>query len=57
MDYSKLDQNLARLADTFPPHWYRLYAGCVEAGFTDEQAMEILKVYINSAIQFEPGDD
>ena len=36
------------MGDSFPPLWRRLYEGCIAAGFTEEQALALVKVYIFS---------
>lgn len=47
-DVSRFDQSAAFMGDSFPPLWRRLYEGCIAAGFTEEQALALVKVYIFS---------
>lgn len=42
------DQNMALLADTFPPTHRRLYLNYIKEGFTADEAFTLLKVYIFS---------
>ena len=43
-----IDQTAALIRDTIPPLWYGLYSRLQEEGFTEQQAMELLKIYIIS---------
>ena len=41
-----IDQNIAEIAEGWPTVWHKLYLGCVEEGFTELQAMELVKAFI-----------
>lgn len=43
---SEFEQASARMADTCPPMWRRLYCNSVIEGFTEYQAMELVKTFI-----------
>ncbi len=45
---AELAQSVAALSEMCPPMWWGLFDGCRKEGFTDEQAMELVKVYIAS---------
>ena len=45
-DLSKTDQSMAIIADTFPRFWWRMYSNCKAEGFTDEQAFDLVALYI-----------
>ena len=45
-EQSKFEQGVAMLGDTLPPLWWRLYCNCKEQGFTEEQAMLLLRTHI-----------
>lgn len=47
-DAHNFDQSSAFIGDNFPPMWRRIYLGCIDAGFTPEDALSLLKVYIFS---------
>lgn len=42
----KHDQAAAFLGDNYPPLWKRLYDNCVKEGFTEAQAMDLVRTYI-----------
>jgi hypothetical protein len=42
------EQSSTALSDMFPPLWKALYDKCIAEGFTEAQAMELLKVFILS---------
>jgi hypothetical protein len=42
------DQASAFVADSFPPMWRRMYNNLIAEGFTDFEALGILKTYIIS---------
>lgn len=42
------DQHLAVLRDGLPPLWYAVYRGCIQAGFTTNQAWMLTQVWICS---------
>lgn len=48
-EYQKADQASAILGDYLPPFWRRLYSGLIEQGFESEQAMSLLRAYINTS--------
>lgn len=41
MDH-KTDQLLAVIRDTLPAVWWAVYSGCIDKGFTPEQAMQLV---------------
>jgi hypothetical protein len=43
---AKMDQATAMLGDVMPPIWRRMFENSVEAGFSEEQAMSLVKTYI-----------
>ncbi len=43
---SAFDQQRALLLELLPPLWRGIYGGCLEQGFSEQQAREILKAYI-----------
>jgi hypothetical protein len=45
---AEFDQAQATLVETFPPLWRGLYRNCMEVGFSEEEAMELVKTYILS---------
>ena len=46
---AQLDQACAALSEVQPVLWWGLYAGMISQGFTNEQALELLKTFINTA--------
>ena len=48
-EVSKLDQGMAFLANSLPMTWRRMYLNLIEEGFTNQQAMELLKTYIHGS--------
>lgn len=46
-DVSKADQGSAFLAEFLPPLWRKLYLGCVEQGFKDDEALLLVRTYIH----------
>jgi hypothetical protein len=49
-DTHDMDQSSAFMIDHLPPLWYGLYKKCRTEGFDREQAMELVKVYINTTL-------
>tara|TARA_Y100000034_G_scaffold124273_1_gene172213 strand:- start:860 stop:1045 length:186 start_codon:yes stop_codon:yes gene_type:complete len=43
-----MDQATKMLVDTLPPMLYGFYARCVEEGFSDGQAMQIVLKYLEN---------
>jgi len=41
-----LEQATATMGEMYPPLWRNIYVRLKEEGFTEQQAMSILKVYI-----------
>ena len=41
-----LDEARTVLADHLPPLWRGVYIGCLKEGFSEEQAMSMVKCYI-----------
>lgn len=46
-----LDQGIAAISEMCPPLWWGLYEGCKKQGFSDDQAMEILKTIVAQTIR------
>lgn len=46
-EMQKMDQGMAMLADTMPPHWKRMFDNLVREGFTPEQSMAIVRTYVH----------
>jgi len=51
---AEIDQASAWLAECLPPLWWSLFEGCLQAGFTESNAIDLVKTYIvaNNAIGF-----
>jgi len=45
---AELDQASAGLIELFPPLWWGLFQSCIAEGFTEVQALELVKAYILS---------
>jgi hypothetical protein len=45
---AKLDQAIAECGETMPLIWRTLYLNCVVAGFSESQALDLVKAYIIS---------
>jgi len=45
---AEFDQSAKLLGDNLPPLWKKLFDGCIKEGFTEIQAMELVKTYIMS---------
>lgn len=45
---AEMDQATAFLGDILPCLWRRLYRNCVTEGFSDVQALELVKTFIMS---------
>ena len=43
---AEFDQKLAEHREILPGIWWALYSGSVEKGFSEEQAMDLLKTHI-----------
>lgn len=41
-----LDQAIATVSENFPILWSSIYRGLQQQGFTENQAFELLKVYV-----------
>lgn len=41
-----LDQATAVVAETMPPMWRRIYLRCIEEGFSEDQALLLVRTYI-----------
>ena len=46
---AEFDQTIALLAEIYPNQWRRMYLGLVKEGFTESEAMELLKSYITAS--------
>ena len=40
------DQDLAKLRDMLPAVWWAIYSGCIDKGFSKEQALLLVIAYI-----------
>lgn len=47
-DLQRLEQGFATLGDIYPPLWRRMYGNCISEGFSEMQAMELVKTWILS---------
>lgn len=47
---AELDQCEAALCDLLPPFWFSMYSSLTTVGFTPEQAMDLLKTYIQVSL-------
>ena len=45
---AEIDQSFEMMVEMLPPLWRGLFEGCKAKGFTDDQAMELVKIYILS---------
>jgi hypothetical protein len=45
-EQAKFDQSAAALAEVLPSAWKQLYDGLMKEGFTEEQTMRLLSVWI-----------
>jgi hypothetical protein len=45
-DKANLDQQLAQLRDGLPRFWFAIYQGCLDAGFSEAQAMLIVLEFV-----------
>jgi hypothetical protein len=50
---SDVDQAAAEIGDNLPKFWFRIYRGCVEAGFTQEQAFRLLLTFVGGNLPKE----
>ncbi len=41
-----IEQGMAFIGNSLPPLWRRIYVNCISEGFSESQAMELLKVYV-----------
>ena len=48
MNFDEMAPKLTALFGKWPAMWWDIFNGCLEKGFTDKQAMELLKTYILS---------
>ena len=44
----KMDEAVASVRDVLPRTWRALYEGCLEVGFSETRAMELLRYFILS---------
>lgn len=44
----EIEQGMALLADTFPRLWWQMFTKLKEAGFKENEALELVKVYIQT---------
>ena len=54
-EQAKLDQEIAQAGEMLPTMYWALYSGCVERGFTENQAMAIVLEFIAKP-SFDCGD-
>ena len=45
---AEYEQGTAALIEMLPPLWRGLYIGCVEQGFTGQDALDLVRTYIMS---------
>lgn len=45
---AETDQAIASVGYLYPSLWWNLYQGCKDKGFSETQAMELVKAYILS---------
>lgn len=45
---AKLDQCKAEIGEVLPGMWWVLYQGCMREGFTEQQAMDLVRAYIEA---------
>lgn len=45
-DVQNFDEVTTMMANSFPPYWWKLYSNLVKEGFSESQAMDLLKTYI-----------
>ncbi len=53
---SEMDQAQAFLGELYPPLWRKLYLGCVEEGFSEDQAFRLLRTYIRAVCDSKEED-
>lgn len=41
------DQGMTYLGESLPPLWRKLYENCIAEGFTELQAMQLVRTYIH----------
>lgn len=46
---AKMDQAMAAVTEMFPPLWRGLYTRLVSQGFSEFQALELVKAYITAS--------
>jgi hypothetical protein len=47
---SNMEQSSEFLTQNLPPLWWGLYRKSIESGFTQEQALDLVKQYIHSSL-------
>jgi hypothetical protein len=45
---SECEQGRALLSETSPPLWWSIYSSCKDCGFTEQQAMDLVKAMVSS---------
>ncbi len=45
-DVQKYDQASAFIAEAMPPFWRQLFDGCVKEGFSEDQALQLVKAHL-----------
>jgi hypothetical protein len=45
-DRAEWDQQLAQVRDHLPTVWMALYVGCMQAGFSEQQAFSLVQTWI-----------
>jgi hypothetical protein len=43
---AEYEQSTMTLGEVLPPMWWRIYRGCIAQGFSEAQALELVKTYI-----------
>ena len=54
-DIHKIDQAMAAMGEFLPKLWWSIYQGCIDQGFTKDQAFSILIQYMKSTGVPGPG--
>ena len=45
---AEFDQNMALMLDFVPTAWWQLYVRLIAEGFTESQAMDLVKTYVTA---------
>lgn len=47
---AEMDQNISNLAETYPRLWWAMFDSLKDRGFTESQALELVKEYIHTTL-------